>query len=193
MLYAVPLTKLHFFVQLVECVTHPLFLGSLQFHYRYGFRHIVRTKSSSSSVLPILHGARQGGVRQDSDRRIIANPPLESLLGGVRQDSDSRLTSYPLLERVTGSAVKTSLELRECAANLGSVALPPTRSLRAWSVGRDTKAFIASLPTHSLRECLVARDQTLLHTGVCDINRGTLVRMRRDGAEHESVTIPVFR
>ena len=33
----------------------------------------------------------------------------------------------------------------------------------------------------------MARDQTLLHIGVCDINRGTLVRMRRDGAEHGSV------
>ena len=50
-----------------------------------------------SFVLPILHGARQGGVRQDIARRITAHPPLGSLLGGVRQDSASRLPAYPFL------------------------------------------------------------------------------------------------
>jgi hypothetical protein len=42
------------------------------------------------------------------------------------------------------------------SVNLGSVALLPTRSVRAYSMGRDKKAFMASPPIHSLRECLVA-------------------------------------
>jgi len=82
----------------------------------------------------------------------------------VRPDRVRRLPAYPLLGRVTGSACQDITGTPRVRRQLGSVALPPTRSLRACSVGRDKKAFSASLSTHSLRECLVARDQTLLHT-----------------------------
>jgi hypothetical protein len=38
MLHFIPLPELHLFVEFVECVTHPLILGSLKFLVLVGFR-----------------------------------------------------------------------------------------------------------------------------------------------------------
>jgi hypothetical protein len=61
MLHFIPLPELHLFVEFVECVTHPLILGSLKFLDGDRPRHIIMYQAPSDVVAKFLCDDVDGG------------------------------------------------------------------------------------------------------------------------------------
>jgi hypothetical protein len=61
MLHFIPLPELHLFVEFVECVTHPLILGSLKFLDGDRPRHIIMYQTPSDVVAKFLCDDVDGG------------------------------------------------------------------------------------------------------------------------------------
>jgi hypothetical protein len=61
MLHFIPLPELHLFVEFVECVSHPLNLGSLKFLDGDRPRHIIMYQTPSDVVAKFLCDVVDGG------------------------------------------------------------------------------------------------------------------------------------
>jgi hypothetical protein len=99
---------------------------------------LFKEASSVASIVPKKFPKHQSSIELKFQKRNRAIETQKSLQGRVVTPT-----------QVLNSLIRLGLRLRQETAT---------------SVGRDKTASIASLPIHSSRECLVARDQTLLHT-----------------------------